>query len=311
MLRSTCIAAAFAVLNLAPLHAVAAEPALDTKSIESITGLEGSFDKTKQVFKLSKPRDDVKVVVDGWTLPSFMGTGSWAAFKSAGDGAMLMGDTVLFEDEVNEAMSAALKSGLEVTALHNHFFFDEPKVYFMHIAGMGDAEELAKGVKAVYDEVARVRAKDPKPRASFGGQIPAKSSITPGPIEELLGEKAQTKDGMAKVVIGRTAEMHGVTMGKAMGVNTWAAFAGSDQQAVVGRRLRDARARTAAGPQGDALGRHQHRGDSPPHDSREAALHLPARPGARTRQDGQGSPRRAGGEQVGPGPQEPASWPGM
>ncbi|MBA3596848.1 MAG: DUF1259 domain-containing protein [Methylibium sp.] len=233
MLRSTCIAAAFAVLTLAPIHAANAAPALDTKSIESITGLEGSFDKTEQVFKLSKPRDDVKVVVDGWTLPSFMGTGSWAAFKSAGDGVMLMGDTVLFEDEVNAAMSAALKSGLEVTALHNHFFFDEPKVYFMHIAGMGDTEELAKGVRAVYDAVDRVRAKEPKPQAAFGGQIPAKSSITPGPIETLLGEKAQTKDGMAKIVIGRTAEMHGVTMGKAMGVNTWAAFAGSDEQAVV------------------------------------------------------------------------------
>lgn len=233
MLRSTCIAAAFAVLTLAPLHPVGAAPTLHTKSIESITGLEGNFDKAEQVFKVSKPRDDVKVVVAGWTLPSFMGTGSWAAFKSAGEGAMLMGDTVLFEDEVNPAMSAALDAGLEVTALHNHFFFDEPKVYFMHIAGMGDAKELARGVKAVYDAVDRVRAKEPKPQALFGGRIPAKSSITPRPIEELLGEKAQTKDGMAKIVIGRSAQMHGVTMGKAMGVNTWPAFAGSDEQAVV------------------------------------------------------------------------------
>ena len=82
------------------------------------------------------------IAVDGWTMPPFMGLTSWAAFTPAHDGqTMLMGDTVLFEDEVNPVMSAALDAGLEVTALHNHFFFDEPKVYFMHIGGMGDAED--------------------------------------------------------------------------------------------------------------------------------------------------------------------------
>ena len=211
----------------------AAGPALDTSSIEAVTGLKGTYNKTENVFKVSKPRDDVKLSVDRWALPPFMGITSWAAFTPMGDSTMLMGDTVLFEDEVNVAMSAALDAGLEVTALHNHFFFDQPMVYFMHIGGMGDARRLAAGVKAVYDRVAQVRAAQPTPASSFAGDIPTPSSISAAPIEEALGAKAQSKDGMVKVTIGRTAKMHGVAVGNEMGVNTWAAFAGSDDHAVV------------------------------------------------------------------------------
>jgi hypothetical protein len=232
MLRS-CRFALVLVACLCIAQTRAAGPTLDTQSIESITGLKGKYDKAESVFKLSKPRDDVKPMVDGWSLPPFMGTTSWAAFKATPHGAMLMGDTVLFEDEVNPAMSAALDAGLEVTALHNHFFFDQPKVYFMHIGGTGDAQHLARGVKAVYDRVAAVRAAAPTPLSGFPGDIPRTSSVSAGPIEEVLRSKAESKDGMVKVVIGRTAHMHGVTIGNQMGVNTWAAFAGSDEHAIV------------------------------------------------------------------------------
>jgi len=213
--------------------APAAETALDTAAIESATGLKGSFNKTENVFKVSKPRDDVKIGVDRWTMPPFMGLTSWAAFTPMGKATMLMGDTVLFEDEVNPATSAALDGGLEVTALHNHFFFDQPKVYFMHIGGMGDTHHLASAVKAVYDRVAQVRAGQPTPASNFAGDIPTPSSIYAAPIEAIFGIKAQSKDGMVKVTIGRPAKMHGTTVSNEMGVNTWAAFAGSDEHAVV------------------------------------------------------------------------------
>src|SRR5207253_9159227 len=123
----------------------------------------------------SKPRDDGKLSVDGWTLPPFMGITSWAAFTPMGRATMVMGDTVLFEDEVNPAMSAALDAGLEVTALHNHFFFDQPKVYFMHIGGTGDTRRLASAVKAVYDRIAQVRAGQATPASSSPGDIPSPS----------------------------------------------------------------------------------------------------------------------------------------
>ena len=147
----------------------AAGPAIDTATIESVTGLKGTYNKTENVFKVSKPRDDVKISVDRWTMPAFMGLTSWAAFTPMGKETMLMGDTVLFEDEVNPAMSAALDAGLEVTALHNHFFFDQPKVYSMHIGGMGNVHKLAAGVKALYDRIAQVPGRRPCPCPSSAG----------------------------------------------------------------------------------------------------------------------------------------------
>ena len=232
MLRSSFTALAFLAAVVVP-GVWAADLPLDTAAIESITGLTGTMNKAENVFKVSKPRTDIRLNVDRWTLPPFMGLTSYAAFMPMAEGTMLMGDTVVLEDEVNPAMSAALDAGLEVTALHNHFFFDQPKIYFMHIGGMGDTARLARGVKVVYDRIAQVRLGQATPASAFPGDISATSSISAAPIEEVFGTKSQSSNGMVKVVIGRKATMHGVEVGNEMGVNTWAAFAGSDQQAVV------------------------------------------------------------------------------
>ncbi len=221
-------------LNFSMAGAVASSTGMDTQKIEQGTGLEGKLDKEENVFKVTKPRTDVKVEVDNWQIPPFMGLTSWAAFTPTDNGqVMMMGDTVVFEDEVNPAMSAAFASGLEVTALHNHFFFDKPKVYFMHIGGMGKEEDLAQGVKNVYARITEIRTADPQPVSQFPQSIPEESDITPGPLEKILGHTGEAKDGMFKVSIGRDATMHGTKLGEAMGVNTWAAFAGTDDQAVV------------------------------------------------------------------------------
>src|SRR5438105_8222843 len=123
---------------------------LNTARIDELTGLKGKLNEKEGVYKVTFPRDDVKVTVGGWTMPPFMGLGTWAAFTETKNGAMVMGDTVLFEDEVNPAMSTALDAGLSVTALHNHFFFDQPKVFFMHIEGEGSGGQLAGAVKKMY-----------------------------------------------------------------------------------------------------------------------------------------------------------------
>ena len=99
------------------------------------------------VIRVAWPRKEVPVQVDGLSMRPFMGLGTWAAFQQSKNGAMALGDTVLFQDEVNPAIDAAFAGGLEVTALHNHFFYDEPKVYFMHIGGEGDAQKLATPLK--------------------------------------------------------------------------------------------------------------------------------------------------------------------
>ena len=232
MLRSSCTALALLAAGIGPV-ARAADLPLDTAAIESITGIAGTMNAAENVYKISKPRTDIKPSVDRWTLPPFMGITSYAAFMPIVGGTMVMGDTVLLEDEVNPAMSAALDAGLEVTALHNHFFFDQPRVYFMHIGGMGDTARMARAVKAVYDRIAQVRSAQATPASTFPGDISAASSISAAPIEDVFGTKAQSSNGMVKVVVGRKATMHGVEIGNEMGVNTWAAFAGSDQQAVV------------------------------------------------------------------------------
>src|ERR1700741_3118961 len=152
--------------------------ALDTAKIDSITGLKGKLNEKEGVYRVTFPRADVKVAVDGWTMPPFMGLGTWAAFtQGSNTEAIVMGDTVLFEDEVNPAMSIALENGLSVTALHNHFLFDHPKVYFMHIEGQGTTEQLAGSVRKVYDRLKEVRAASPQPKDSFdAGLLPEKNS---------------------------------------------------------------------------------------------------------------------------------------
>ena len=207
---------------------------LNTARIDELTGLKGKLNEKEGVYKVTFPRNDVKIVVDGWTMPPFMGLGTWAAFTPTKDGAMVMGDTVLFEDEVNTAMSTALDNGLNVTALHNHFFFDHPKVYFMHIEGEGSVDQLASAVRKVYDAAKQIRAANSQLKDSFGAlPLPQKHSINAAPLKEIFETQGESKDGMVKFTFGRPAKMHGVTIGNDMGVNTWAAFAGSDDNAMV------------------------------------------------------------------------------
>jgi len=224
----------FLVIALCGANVDIASAALDTAKIDQITGLKGKLNEKEAVYKATSPRGDVKVAVDGWTMPPFMGLGTWAAFTGENDKAMVMGDTVLFEDEVNAAISVALGNGLSVTALHNHFFFDHPKVYFMHIEGQGTVEELAGAVRKVYDKIKEIRAANPQPKDSFGvTALPEKSSISAEPLNKIFGTSGEVNNGMVKFSIGHPATMHGVKIDNAMGVNTWAAFAGSDDNAVV------------------------------------------------------------------------------
>jgi rhodanese-related sulfurtransferase len=222
-------------LAIAILLPLTTHAALDTNGIERITGLKGTWNAAEGVFKVTQPRNEVAVRVDEWKMPPFMGLTSWAAFMAGKQqGAMVMGDFVLFEDEVNPVMSVALDNGLEVTALHNHFFYAEPQVYFMHIGGEGSVEKLAGGVKAALAKMKEIRTANPQPVKSFGGGIPEKSAISAAPLAEAFTAKPQEKDGMVKFVFGRVARMDcGCEVGKEMGVNTWASFGGTDDNAVV------------------------------------------------------------------------------
>jgi hypothetical protein len=211
--------------------ALAAPVGPDAEVIARSTGLQP--DVKNGVAKVSVPRTDLAVTVDGVKMSPFQGFTSWAAFAGADAKTVVMGDMTLAEDEVSPAMDAALGNGLEVTALHNHFSFDRPHVLFMHISGTGSTEQLATGVRKVLDAIKEAR-KGPTPAETFGGPaIPAESTIDPKPLEAILAAAAQAKDGMAKFVFAKKTKAHGMEVGPEMGVNTWAAFAGSPQAAVV------------------------------------------------------------------------------
>lgn len=208
------------------------------KMIEEIMATKAST-ADEGVVRVTWPRKDVVLAVDKMRLNPPAGLTSWAAFKPLSaeeDWMMLMGDTVVFEDEITPAMDAAFVHGLEVTALHNHFIFDRPPVYFMHIGGMGKTAELAKGVDAIWDAIRDVREVHPQPRESFSGPAP----IVPGKInatelEKVFGARASIKDGVVKFSFGRSGKMRGFDVGGAsMGLSTWAAFSGGDELAAVG-----------------------------------------------------------------------------
>src|SRR5439155_6468388 len=124
------------------------------------------------------PRNDLKVMIDGIATPTPFGFGGWLAMTK-GDGGMdvMMGDLVLQEDEVNPVMSALLDNGLEATALHNHFFFESPRIFYMHVHGHGKAADLAKMAKPAMDLIGRGPS---QPQTSVTG---GSSSISAGHID--------------------------------------------------------------------------------------------------------------------------------
>ncbi len=213
-----------------PVLSDMATATLDTNAIERLTGAAGQFDKKEAVFKVSVPRKDLSVVVAGVKMTPPMGLTSWAAFKRVGRDDMVMGDLVLTQGQVSSVMSAALESGLEVTALHNHFIWDSPRIMFMHIAGMGPEQQLAQSVGKVFAKIKESGEDNATPNFQID---PASSSLDPAKLDSALDVKGQYKDGVYKFVVGRTTRMHHVEVGNQMGVNTWGAFAGSEDKAVV------------------------------------------------------------------------------
>jgi hypothetical protein len=206
------------------------------KRIEQLTGAKGEYIAKENVYKVGFPRSDIKLDISGVKMAPAMGLGVWASFKISGAVIMVMGDTVMTEDQVNPVMSAALDNGLEVTAIHNHFFWDNPKIMFMHIGGMaymdsGGLETLAAAVGKVFMKIKETSGgKGEKPYVEID---PSKTALDSKKIENVLGVKGQLSNGVYKITIGRTTSMHNVEVGNAMGINTWAAFAGSDNKAVV------------------------------------------------------------------------------
>lgn len=204
---------------------------LDTTQIERIIGINGVEQQGQ--YKVSVPQNDLSVSVDGFRIIPPMGLTSWAAFAPAPEGAIVMGDLVLQEDEVGPVQQTLIASGLTVSALHNHFVRDAPKAMFMHIHGVGTIDKLARGVRATLDRVKELRREkglEEQPDSSV------ETTFDPEIIDRIVGQSGDLTAGVYKITIGRPDVQlmdHGVEVTSFMGFNTWMAFQGHAEKAAV------------------------------------------------------------------------------
>jgi hypothetical protein len=191
-------------------------------------GRQGDF--KANVLKVNIPRNDVAVTVANVKTPTPFGFGGWIAMsKGAGGMDVMMGDLVLLQDEVNPVMSALLDNGLEVTALHNHFFRDEPRMYYLHVHGHGKPADLAGRVKPAIDLIGKGRG----PAAAGAPEPPG---LDTGKVAQIVGTPGEQSGAVYKITIGRDdlkmTEM-GAPINARMGLNTWAAFVGTNDNAAI------------------------------------------------------------------------------
>jgi hypothetical protein len=193
--------------------------------------LDRKGDFKARVLKVNIPRNDLKMTIQGFPTPTPFGFGGWIALTKGTDGSdVMMGDLVLLQEEVNPVMSALLDKGIDITALHNHFFWDDPHVYYMHVHGMGKAEELAKRVKPGLDLIGHVTASAPTP-VSTGG-----TPIDSAKLAKIVGHEGEQTGAVYKITVGRDdlgMKEHGAVINARMGLNTWAAFVGTQEDAAI------------------------------------------------------------------------------
>lgn len=218
---------------LCPTPSRAQEMPKEYQAVLSALGKSGDF--KDGVLKVNIPRNDLRVTINGRPAPTPFGFGGWVALtKGSGGAEVLMGDLVLTEDEVNTVMSAVLDNGLDVTALHNHFFWEQPRVFYMHVHGMGSAENLSRRLKPAIDLIDG-SAKGTKPASSSASSVSA-GALNTAALATIIGQQGEPNGPVYKITIGRPdidVREHGAPINSRMGLNTWAAFTGTDADAMV------------------------------------------------------------------------------
>jgi len=211
--------------------AVAQDVPADYQQVLTYLGRSGDF--KADVLKVNVPRNDLSVTVAGVKTPTPFGFGGWLALTKGRGMDVMMGDLVLTEDQVNPVMSALLDNGLEVTALHNHFFWEAPRLFYMHVHGHGAPMDLARKVKPALDLIGKGAA----PAALSGpAAAPASPPIDDAKLAQIVGHPGERTGQVYKITIGRDdlkiTEM-GAPINARMGLNTWAAFVGTDDNAAI------------------------------------------------------------------------------
>jgi hypothetical protein len=223
---------AFTIVLVASATASAQEMPADYKAVLSALGKTGDF--KDGVLKVNIPRSELRVTIRQRPAPTPFGFGGWVALTKGEGMDVMMGDLVLTEDEVNPVMSALLQNGLDVTALHNHFFWEQPRIFYMHVHGMGSAADLAKRVKPAIDLIDQAAKKSQGPSSAAPAQ--PSPTLDGAALAKIIGTPGEQTGAVYKITIGRhdiNLREHGAPINARMGLNTWAAFAGTDADAMV------------------------------------------------------------------------------
>jgi hypothetical protein len=222
--------AALAAHQSAPVQPVQPAVPADFQAVLASLGRPGDF--KDGVLKVNLGRSDLKVTIKGRAVPTPLGFGGWVAFTSGDRGmTVLMGDLVLTEDQVDEVMSAVLDNGLEVTALHNHFFWESPRIFYIHMHGHGATADLARRVKPALDLTMKNVVAAP---AAASAAVPP--AIDGAALSRIIGTPGEQNGAVYKITIGRadlSVKEMGAVINARMGLNTWAAFTGTNENAVV------------------------------------------------------------------------------
>lgn len=212
-------------------------PALSAEeiaAIESAIGKKGTYNEAQAVYTIALPRNDLKIAIQSEAVPISFGFGGWVSIKKTVDGksAVLMSDTVLLQEEVNPLISAAQAAGLEVGAIHNHFFYEEPRIFYMHFHGMGSPAELAqKFALAIKD--AKIAPANQPAQTTPTSQT-AKELFDLSALDAIVKYTGAVNGATYKYTVGRqdlAIMSMGAEMTAAIGLNSWASFAGTKTNA--------------------------------------------------------------------------------
>jgi len=234
MIRNSCLAVTLlaTAATIVPPPVCAQEMPAEYQQVLTTLGKQGDF--KDNVLKVNIPRSDVKVTVAGVATPTPFGFGGWVAMTKADGGQqVLMGDLVLLQDEVNPVMSALLDNGLDVTALHNHFFWDEPRMFYMHVHGHGAVADLARRLKPAIELIGKSAGGSNQPTPA---PTAPQTTLNTAKLVEIVGVQGEQTGAVYKFTLGRNdlkvVEM-GAPINARMGLNTWAAFTGTNEKAAV------------------------------------------------------------------------------